>query len=257
MPNPVDATGAPLDHRSICPSASSPTEAAPVIDETWEESTTVDQAHNFAEESSNDEDEDEPLFCKPTNSGAPPPAFLHTYSSINDKPPSPFKMINSKKSATKTQPGPSDSNIMASFYDYYYWLGTRGSCKNILGSKKLSCNYLSLFENNFDLLEAVATYVFAWTKKTYTERQVPFISWRLLLNAIKAGGVKLGSQQEYIFPVDATNLSSFDMDVVNTNKICTSALLNLFGQGKTFWHKISTIVNTGVCAQAHGNTGKK
>ncbi len=94
-------------------------------------------------------------------------------------------------------------------------------------------------------------------KKSYTERQVPFISWRSLLNAIKAGGVKLGSRQEYIFPVDTTNLESFDMDIVNTNKICTSALLSLFGQGQTFWQKITNISDTGVCAKAHGNTGRK
>ncbi len=256
MPNPVDATGAPLNHSSIWPGSASPSEAVPFMDETWEE-TSADKAHNYAEESSNEEDDDELIFCQSMDSGAPPPAFLHQYSSIDNKPPSPFKIINSKKNATKAKPGPSDSDIMASFYDYYYWLGTRGCCKNVLGSTKLTCNCLSLFENNFDVVEAVATYVFAWTKKSYTERQVPFLSWRLLLNAIKAGGVKLGSRQEYIFPVDTTNLESFDMDIVNTNKICTSALLSLFGQGQTFWQKITKISDTGVCAKAHGNTGKK
>ncbi len=114
----------------------------------------------------------------------PPPAFLHNYSSVNDKLPSPLKMINAK-SATKAQPGTSNSDIMALFYNYYYWLGTSGHCMNVLSSKQLSCICLSIFENNDDLVEVIATYVFALTKKFYKQWQVLFISWYSLLNAIK------------------------------------------------------------------------
>mmetsp|Transcript_13826 Transcript_13826/g.28208 ORF Transcript_13826/g.28208 Transcript_13826/m.28208 type:complete len:191 (+) Transcript_13826:142-714(+) len=46
------------------------------------------------------------------------------------------------------------------------------------------------------------------------------------------------------------------MNVVNTNKICTSALLSLFGQGRKFWQKITTVIEAGVGPQVHGNTGK-
>ncbi len=101
------------------------------------------------------------------NLGKLPPSFLHKYSSIDDKPPSPLKIINSRKYCIRTQPGPSNYNIMALFYDYYYWLGKCGCFKNILGSKRLICSCLSLFGHNFDLVEAFATYVFAWTKNIH------------------------------------------------------------------------------------------
>ncbi len=94
-------------------------------------------------------------------------------------------------------------------------------------------------------------------QKSYEEQQVPFILWCSLLNAIKSGEVKLGSRHEYIFPVDTTNKSYFNMGVINTDKTCTSALLNLFGQGQTFWHKIGNNIYTSVCAKGNGNTGKK
>ncbi len=56
-----------------------------------------------------------------------------------------------------------------------------------------------------------------------------------ILNAIKASGVELGSRQKYIFCVDTTNISSFNMNVVNTTKICTLALLNFLGHSRKFW----------------------
>ncbi len=46
MPNPVNATGAPLNHSSIWPGSALPSEAVPFI----EEETSPDEAHNFAEE---------------------------------------------------------------------------------------------------------------------------------------------------------------------------------------------------------------
>ncbi len=148
---------------------------------------------------------------------------------------------------------PYDSNIMDLFYNYYCWLGSHCYCMNALGSKKLYCNCQYL--KNDDPLEAVVTYVFTWTKILHcTESAV--ILWHSLLNTIKTSGVNLGGRWEYIFPVDATNISGFDINVVNTNKICTSAWLSLF-EGRKFWYKITTDVDTRLCANSHGNTGKK
>ncbi len=81
-------------------------------------------------------------------------------------------------------------------------------------------------------------------QKSYEEQKVPFILMCLLLNAIKVCGVKLVSRQKYIFPVDVTNISSFDINVVNTTRICTSALLNLFDKGRKFWQKNTVVPNT-------------
>ncbi len=75
-------------------------------------------------------------------------------------------------------------------------------------------------------------------QKTYTEQQVPFILWRSLLKAIKAGGVKFGIRWEYTIPVDAGNLVGFEMNVVNTNKICTSALLSCLARAENSGKKI-------------------
>ncbi len=62
---------------------------------------TAYQAHNFAEETSEeDDDDDKSISCK--NLETTSQAFCHHYSSINDKPPSPFKMINAKKSNQST-----------------------------------------------------------------------------------------------------------------------------------------------------------
>ncbi len=59
-----------------------------------------------------------------------------------------------------------------------------------------------------------------------------------MLNAIEASGVKLGSRMELFYPVDATSVSSFDMNVVKNNKIYTSALLSLFGHDRKFLEKL-------------------
>ncbi len=68
MPNPVDATGAPLNHSSIWPGSALPSEAVPFM----EEETSPDEAHNFAKESSNEEDDNKLIFCQSMDSGAPP-----------------------------------------------------------------------------------------------------------------------------------------------------------------------------------------
>ncbi len=47
------------------------------------------------------------------------------------------------------------------------------------------------------------------------------------------------------------------MNVVNTKKICNSVLLSFFGQGRKFWQKNTTVIESGVGPQVHGNTGKK
>ncbi len=161
MLNPIDASGAPFGTVAICQDSTLPSEADLLRDETRaaaNNKTMAYQAHNFAEESSNEEDDNDSIFCKATNSNPPLPAFLHNYVSVHDKLPCPFKLINSKKRAAKRQLGLTDSNIMASFYNYYFWLGTHGCCMNHLGSKKLSCDCLLLFDSNHDLVEAVATH---------------------------------------------------------------------------------------------------
>ncbi len=43
MPNPADAASVFFDHRSICPGASSNYKGTPLMDETWDKSTTADQ----------------------------------------------------------------------------------------------------------------------------------------------------------------------------------------------------------------------
>ncbi len=63
------------------------------------------------------------IICANANSRAPPPVALHTFpTNIDDKPTSPFKLIN-EKGATKANPGASDSDIMVAFYNHYCWLG--------------------------------------------------------------------------------------------------------------------------------------
>ncbi len=138
MPNPIDASGAPLGTVAICQDSTPPSEAALLRDETRaaaNNNTMAYQAHDFAKESSKEEDDNNPIFCKATNLNPPPPAFLHNDALVHDKPPSPFKLINSKRRAIKRQPGLTDSIIMASFYDSCYWLETHDCCIFHLGSK--------------------------------------------------------------------------------------------------------------------------
>ena len=124
---------------------------------------------------------------------------------------------------------------MAAFYDYYYWLGNRGKCKNLLGSGKLSCNCLSILATNINVTEAVAKYVYHWALKSYTEKQVPFISWYQMIHAMLARGIKLGGYKNYFLPVDATNIAEFDLQLVYNHKVCTSSLLAVFGLSRDFW----------------------
>mmetsp|Transcript_1708 Transcript_1708/g.3252 ORF Transcript_1708/g.3252 Transcript_1708/m.3252 type:complete len:152 (+) Transcript_1708:3-458(+) len=144
-------------------------------DDDGDEEPTNAGAHNFVEEADdNDYNFDhynEFILCADANSRAPPPAALHTFpTNIDDKPTSPFKLINRKKHAPKANPGASDSDIMAAFYNYYCWLGNRGKCKNLLGSGKLSCDCLSILATNLNVTEAVATYICRWALKSYTEK---------------------------------------------------------------------------------------
>ncbi len=94
-------------------------------------------ACNFAEEADFEEnyDDDNSITCQETNSG-PPHAYLHSFiTDTANPPPSPFKTINQKKiNETKNKPGATKDEIMAAFYNYYYYLGKRGYCKNHLGS---------------------------------------------------------------------------------------------------------------------------
>ncbi len=99
MPSPIDPSGALLGAVTICQDSTPPSEAALLKNETSatiNNETKASQAHNFAEESS-EEDDDDSIFCEATNLDPPPPEFLHNFVSIHDKPPSPFKLLNSKK----------------------------------------------------------------------------------------------------------------------------------------------------------------
>ncbi len=98
MPNPIDAaTHLP----TTLPCSALPINEANSDDDGNSEPTNAG-AHNFAKEADNDDyyfdDYDEFVLCANTNSGAPPPAALHTFpTNISDKPTSPFKMINQRK----------------------------------------------------------------------------------------------------------------------------------------------------------------
>lgn len=176
-----------------------PSEATLLRNETREvdSKTMAYWAHNFAKESSKEEDNIKSIFCKAANLDLPPPAFLHNYSSVHDKLYSPFKLIISKTKATKGQLGSTDSDIMALFYNYHNWLGTGGCCMIHPGSKG-SCVIACCILKAMMILLRLLLHMCFLGQKTYEEWQVLFISWRSLLNAIKAGDMKLGSRQKKI-----------------------------------------------------------
>ncbi len=119
----------------------------------------ANQAHNFAKESSHNEDDDQPIFCKPKNLGAPPPSLLHTYTSIKGKPPSLSKRIN----PPNHNPAPLIPILWLCSTIIIIGLAPLEvvrTCLVLKCSLAIVCNYLKFF----DLVEAVATYVYAWTK---------------------------------------------------------------------------------------------
>ncbi len=73
MPNPINASGAPLGGASICHSSTRPCEAALLREETRaaNNKTTAYWAHNFAKKLSEEEDDDESIFCNVKNSTPP------------------------------------------------------------------------------------------------------------------------------------------------------------------------------------------
>ncbi len=104
MPNPIDTFSAFLGAVAIHQDCTPLSEAALLRDETRAAANNdakAYQAHNFAEVSSEEEDDDNSIFCEAQNLDSPPPAFLHNYMLVHDKPPSQFKLINSKKELPK------------------------------------------------------------------------------------------------------------------------------------------------------------
>lgn len=95
MSNPANAISALLGGLSICHGNNSPSEAALLKDKTRSASNKANtyQAHNFTEESSKEEDKNTSIFFKATNLDTPPPPFLDDSSSINNKLPSPIKIM--------------------------------------------------------------------------------------------------------------------------------------------------------------------
>lgn len=92
------------------------------------------EANNNATASSKEEDDNKSSFCKPKNSEPPlQHSFITTCLSMTSH------LVHSnwlfQRKDFKGQPGPTESNRMALFYNYYYWLGTSGYCMNHLGEK--------------------------------------------------------------------------------------------------------------------------
>ncbi len=134
MPNPIDPSGALLGAVTICQRSTPPSEAALQRDETSatvNNETKASWAHNFAEESSK-EDNNDSIFCEAMTVDPPPPAFLH--SRVRPWQATQSIQINQfKKRAAKGQPG--DADIMALFYNYYFWLGTVAIAWTVLVQK--------------------------------------------------------------------------------------------------------------------------
>ncbi len=184
MPNPIDATtNLPISLPHI---------ALPInevnIDHNGDGEPTNAEAQNFSEEAnSNDWNFDNYygfVFCADANSGAPPPAALLTFPTNNiNKTMGLYILINQWKCSTKANPSASDLDIMTYIYNYYYWLGNCGNCNNLLGSRKVNCNCLSILATNLDVKEAFTKHVFHWVLNPYSERQVPFILWYQMIHA--------------------------------------------------------------------------
>ncbi len=126
---------------------------------------------------------------------------------------------------------------------------------NSLGSKHLSCNCLSVFFLKWGSFWGCCNLCVCVDKKIL-HRTTSAIKNVIMINIVKTSGVILRSRQECIFPADATNISSFYPNVVNTKKfeplLCWIYLARAENPGK-----ITTVINIGVCSKVHGNNGKK
>ncbi len=149
--------------------------------------------------------------------------------------------------------GPSRDEIISAFYDYYYFLGSQGACKNRLGSKELKCNCLKIVADDLCTCKVVADYIYDWGFKGYAEKQEPFILWRQMVElfSIFPGG----SYKQFLLTVNTINVPNFEMNTVCSNKICTLALLLMFLEGRTFLTNAMTAADLCCRPTRHGNVG--
>ena len=154
----------------------------------------------------------------------------------------------------KTGPTASDEEIRIAFVDKYEWLGNRGCCKNLLGGKDINCDCLSIFKDP-ETREATAQYAFKWAQKSFVDKKQPLIDWYRYANA-SPGGIT-GKDKPFLLPFDGTGVLLFDVNRALKTRICTSALLEIFGLGQRLWLEIRKAALTTGVAKPHWSAGSK